>query len=366
MASTKAKTAVVIGAVVILALALTAIVGRMVHASRVAAYPALTGTWAGTLQLRQQKLRLAFDIAKTNGSYVAVLDSPDQGVSMPATGLGYDFPSVQITVSPIGGVFAGNFNRESDELSGTWKQGQASFPLTLKRGAPIQMTAALTPDQYAPRAGSDVQGLWKGTLKVNGVDLRLNFKIAEPSAGTLSSALDSVDQGVKDLPATLATYQKPAIQVAFGGIGAEFNGTVNGTEIDGTWKQLGKSWPLTLKRAAADDGSVAESVSYYHAGQDDLPGHWKGTLGMGGAKLRLELNVGKLPDTTLTATMVSIDQGSGEIPATTIAWAKPAVKIEWKAIGGTFEGKLSSGKIAGTWKQGGATSPLVFERVKDQ
>ena len=60
--------------------------------------------------------------------------------------------------------------------------------------------------------------------------------------------------------------------------------------------------------------------------------------------------------------MISLDQGSGEIPATLVEFTPPTAHLEWKGIDAAFYGKLENGKITGAWRQGGGSLPLVFER----
>jgi len=60
--------------------------------------------------------------------------------------------------------------------------------------------------------------------------------------------------------------------------------------------------------------------------------------------------------------MDSPDQGATDLPATTINQTPPKVRIEWKAIGGVFNGTLKSGKLTGTWRQGKTSLPLNLNR----
>ena len=63
--------------------------------------------------------------------------------------------------------------------------------------------------------------------------------------------------------------------------------------------------------------------------------------------------------------MVSMDQGNARIPITALTEKAGVVHLEAKSVGGVFDGKLSSdgSEIAGDWKQGGQTTPLVFKRL---
>ena len=137
----------------------------------------------------------------------------------------------------------------------------------------------------------------------------------------------------------------------------------NNTEMAGNWIQGGQRFPMTFKRTdwQAEQSWEAQK-DYSHASPNDLPGHWKGTLNAKQAKLRLALNVAKLPDGTFSCSMISLDQNGTEIPASTVQYFPPNVRLEWSAIGASFNGKLENGKITGAWRQGGEAVPLALER----
>ncbi len=96
-------------------------------------------------------------------------------------------------------------------------------------------------------------------------------------------------------------------------------------------------------------------------------GDWEGTLeaGMQG-KLRVVLHVTQAKDGSLSATLDSPDQNATGIPVTTINYKEPDLHFESEPIKGSYDGKMNkeNAEIAGEWKQGGGTLPLVFQRVK--
>jgi uncharacterized protein len=95
-----------------------------------------------------------------------------------------------------------------------------------------------------------------------------------------------------------------------------------------------------------------------------VEGEWGGTLDAGGTKLRLVLKVTKSGDGKFTGTIDSLDQNANGIPISSIEQSGDNVKLELAAIGGSYAGKMGAGgtEIAGEWKQGGASLPLVFKR----
>lgn len=90
----------------------------------------------------------------------------------------------------------------------------------------------------------------------------------------------------------------------------------------------------------------------------DLIGTWSGRLNVGAVSLRLRLIV---TDAT-TARVISLDQGNAEIPASKVELGGTSITLEFKAIGGRFEGRLKDrDTIEGVFTQGGAI-PIILRR----
>ncbi len=94
----------------------------------------------------------------------------------------------------------------------------------------------------------------------------------------------------------------------------------------------------------------------------ELEGAWQGTLEVNGMTLRLNVTLTN-QDGAATGTMVSVDQGGVEVPIGSIVQTGAHLKFTVPMIGGTYEGDLKDGQIAGTWSQGPASFPLVLKRL---
>ncbi len=368
MAWTKAKTAIVSGVVVLLAAGTTTVAVKAVSAARTkAALATMQGNWEGTLTAQQTKLRLVLKIFKTNDTYRAVLDSIDQGAKdIPVARLSVRKDSIYAELPALDAGYQASLSADGTEMSGKWKQLKRSFPLKLKKTTEADRVAEpLTADEYAPRPDSDLQGVWEGALKVGNVELRLNLRIAEPTPGTFQAQMDSVDQGVRNLPITSLTYSKPAIRFEMTAINGAFEGSLNNRDdqMTGTWTQMGNKLPLTFQRAKANAQTTANvEMDYGQGAGNQVQGHWKGALEANNTTLHIVFHIALLPDGSYSATMDSPDQGAAGIPATAAQFTYPNVRLEWKAIGGVFTGKLENGKLSGTWRQGNGTLPLKLER----
>jgi uncharacterized protein (TIGR03435 family) len=98
-----------------------------------------------------------------------------------------------------------------------------------------------------------------------------------------------------------------------------------------------------------------------------LTGSWQGSLAgpQGRPPLRIVVKVSRADDESLKAVLYSIDQGGQPIGASSVTQQGSTIKMAVSAIGGSYEGKLSSdgASITGTWTQGGPPAPLNFARA---
>jgi hypothetical protein len=356
--------------IALLAVGAGTVVISAVNASRsTAALATMQGSWEGTLAVGSAKLRVIFNIFKTNDTYRASLDSPDQGaMGLPVPTLSARPNSIHAALPAIGSDFQGALSADGTEMDGQWKQLNKSYPLTLKKTTAPDSFAPMTADDYAPKADSDLQGEWSGELKDGKATLHVNLMVSEPTPGTFRAQLDSVDQGDMHLPITLMTYEKPQVHFEMSSIDAAFDGSLDSQgEVAGTWTQMRKKYPLTFARARASAQTDTDSQKDYGSGaRYQIQGHWKGVLNVGGTQLHIVFHIALMPDGSFSATLDSPDQGTFGLSASASDCAFPNAKLTWKAIGGTFTGKMEDGKLSGTWRQGKASFPLNMERTTAQ
>ena len=252
MTWTKTKTAAVAGAVILLAAGIGIVAVKTVRSANA---PDIQGAWAGIMEIKEIKAKspVQYKITRANGSYHAVGVNPYRGaMEIPLDKVIYHFPSVHMERLAVGFIYDATLNPKTMEMSGTWKVGKISGPLTLKLNAlPDAFPEPLAESDYAPRKDSDVQGYWQGTLKAGNTPLRVALKIAERTNGIFRAVFNSLDQGGLDIEATAVTYQAPTVKAEFGGIGGAFEGKVDSSDrvITGNWTQGSATLPLTLERA---------------------------------------------------------------------------------------------------------------------
>ncbi|MDX9696889.1 MAG: alpha/beta fold hydrolase [Bacteroidales bacterium] len=91
----------------------------------------IEGQWNGMLDVQGMKLRLVFNISKTENGFSATMDSPDQGAKgIPVTSVSFDNNKLKITIASAAIEYTAELNDEN-VLKGTFNQAGYNFPLDL-------------------------------------------------------------------------------------------------------------------------------------------------------------------------------------------------------------------------------------------
>jgi len=102
------------------------------------------------------------------------------------------------------------------------------------------------------RSIKDIEGPWTGTLKEGGAELSMVFRFAMTEADTVKATLDVPAQGAVNLPLGRVTFADDTLTVDAPMIRGQYRGVFLGdSTLTGTWMQLGKKYPLDLKKNAA-------------------------------------------------------------------------------------------------------------------
>ena len=366
MPFTKSKTILLVAVVLLLCLA-AGIVANWQLAGNRRMNADLQGFWEGAIEVRHLKLRMVVKVEKADGRYTATMDSIDQGAKdIPISAVTLSNGTVRFELASMQAGYQGNLNRSATEIVGQWRQRGGSLPLTLRRTTnPSAIAAPLPATAYLRRQDSPLQGAWKGTIDAGAVPLRVVFRISETAPGKFAGVMDSTDQGARNIPLTTIEFTPPTARFEIASIDGHYDGTLkdDASEMDGTWTQVGKDFPLLLRRSDPTEDSPPSESSYSFASDKELQGFWHGTLDAAGTKLRLRLKIARATNGTYSATMDSLDQGSKDIPATTVTFNQSDLQVEWAVLRAMFHGKLENGKLVGFWQQGPADFPIEFERT---
>jgi len=105
---------------------------------------------------------------------------------------------------------------------------------------------------YSYTGPNDLTGHWKGALEVNGMKLHLAMHVGKLPNGSLTSSLDSLDQGANGIPANTVSFAAPAAHLAWASIGSTFDGKLENGKLSGKWRQGGQTFPLVFERDTTD------------------------------------------------------------------------------------------------------------------
>lgn len=109
----------------------------------------ISESWAGSLNIQGTKLRIVFNITKTDTLYVSTMDSPDQGAyDIPTTSTGYSKGKLDITAESLTLHYQGEL--KNDSIIGVFKQGAMSLPLNLSQGVEAGPLRPQTPKEPFP------------------------------------------------------------------------------------------------------------------------------------------------------------------------------------------------------------------------
>lgn len=112
---------------------------------------------------------------------------------------------------------------------------------------------------------------WSGKLNLGQASLTLVLNIDENTGDELPAmTLDSPDQGAKGIPAIVKQYKQDSISFEIPQLGVTFTGKRNNDTIEGTFMQMGHSFPLTLQRGYAQRSRPQTPKPPYSYKQQDI------------------------------------------------------------------------------------------------
>ena len=333
----------------------------------------LAGRWKATVEFGKMKIKLVFRVVPDNGRAKAALDIPDQGMKgLEIPSLLYNHPEVRLELDSIGTSFNGRLSDDGKSIAGAFEEGPGGNPVGVTFHRDETPEAPEPARNYTLAAGEkpDMRGYWQGALEIApAMTLRFGLRIGLQPDGAYHVCLDSVDQGLRDAPASRVSYADGAAKAEWDLFQAVFDAKLSedGNALAGTWKQGARTFPVAFKRRSDPFTGMPEGISFVPDKNvaDDVRGEWKGTLDTGGAKLRLVMKIGKLPDATFAGSMVSLDQAGSELPFSSVDFTNQTLRAEVKPIRGVFTGKLNAAgtEFDGVWDQMGNPLPLKMQRV---
>ena len=101
----------------------------------------------------------------------------------------------------------------------------------------------------ATASNRDIVGLWQGSLKFQGMELRIVFHVDKDSTGALKTTMDSPDQGAKGIVVDKTSIVNDSVAFEVKIISGGYYGVLQSGDsvMIGFWKQGGVSLPLDIR-----------------------------------------------------------------------------------------------------------------------
>jgi hypothetical protein len=309
----------------------------------------LVGTWQGVLTIdKENRKTIQFILVKkADGSYSAVLNSPDTGdpKNVAASSVKYSGGKITIDVSSYNGSYSGTVGKDS--ITGEWRQQGSSLPLVL--------------DRYKkPEAGSfkPLLGEWSGLLTAPGTKVTIIFRFETAKDGKLVASMDVPEQGAKGISASDVLFVGDGVSLKIPVSGIEYIGKLSGNEIKGTFKQSGGAFELNLTKGKYEPPSFALAPE----DMKRLLGTWIGKWKVDEPTPRTVIwkfektKNGKMAG---SAACPEISPQVAQITELSLKGDQISIKISGA---GEYAGKLSGNSMSGEYKVEGRQFPISVAR----
>ena len=204
------------------------------------------GRWAAMVDYAGSRTEVDLNIAgRPDGTYRVEAGLPMFGLhQIPVTNFELQPPAVKLTL--VGVPLAARFDNRSGKIEGSFAAGKVSIPAVFKRAEP-----AVPPD-FAPANKMDLAGHWAAVWNSKGGLVHLRLHLGRLPGGKLLAILDSPDEGLTGISATLVHRSREThVGIQWVGVGYSFEGKLSGNQITGTWRARGTTAALTFERTTS-------------------------------------------------------------------------------------------------------------------
>ena len=210
----------------------------------------IRGHWSGNIDTPAGPIGMEVDLDKTASGWIGSISIPAQGASgLPLDAIAFNDGkgSFHIKGGPGDPGFTGTLSADGKILDGTFSQGTQSLPLKFNRTGEAKVEIP----KASPAVAAEFVGSWEGTVNF-GAPLRIVLTISNGKDGA-EARMVSLDQGNAQIPVSAVIQTGAKLTLDVKAVGGGYQGQMNkeGTEVTGTWTQLGNSTPLVLKKSAA-------------------------------------------------------------------------------------------------------------------
>jgi hypothetical protein len=220
-----------------------------------AAIDTLTGTWFGPLKFPGGEMTFVMRFkTDAKGEFGGTLAVPEQGgVELPMSDIQFADNKLSFKIAQISGDYTATV--ANGAMTGAWKQaGPGSppegMPVSLKKGEYAAQVYAL---KLSTEAFAALNGAWKGKLELTSPQgqkesLTMVLRFGTSAGGQYVAFIDSPDQKAMNIPVSDATFANGKLSVKVAAVRGEYESTLSGNTLTGTWTQGPLNTPLVLTR----------------------------------------------------------------------------------------------------------------------
>ena len=213
----------------------------------VSAQSDMRGHWTGSVG----EVGVEIDLDKSATGWIGSFSMPTRNMSgIPLESVTFADGQASFVIRGSGQRFTGTLSTDGKTLDGAFASATDSHPAKLTRTGEARVDLPKPNPALAP----EFLGSWAGMIQfeqLGGPPLRVTLTISNGTAGAEAQVV-SLDQGNAQLPVNVITQKGTKLTLEVKVAGGMFEGEINkaGTEINGTWSQMGNSSALILKKAA--------------------------------------------------------------------------------------------------------------------
>jgi len=217
----------------------------------------------------------------------------------------------------------------------------------------------------AQTAAPKAAGHWEGQLHMGAQDVPMTIDLTKNAAGAWVGTFSVPGSGQTDIPLGSITADDAGIHFTLSVQEvATFDGkfSADAKAISGTASNSQGSVGFDLAKGGEAKVNLPPPSS---ALPKEFEGRWEGAVDVGGTKLRLAIKLSTGADGKAAGSLISIDQGGQEFPATTVTVDGKQLTLEVRLVSGSYSGILAdNGEIVGNWSQGPVKVALVLKKAE--
>lgn len=226
--------------------------------------------------------------------------------------------------------------------------------------AALVVFGATAAAQTAPKAA----GHWEGQLHMGAQEVPIAIDLSKNATGAWIGTFSVPGSGQTDLPLANITADDAGVHFTLSVQEvATFEGklSADAKTISGTASNSQGSVGFDLTRGGEAKVNLPAPSS---ALPKEFEGRWEGIVDVGGTKLRLAIKLSTGADGKAAASLISIDQGGQEFPATSVTVDGKKITVEVRPVGGAYNGVLgANGEMTGEWSQGPMKVALLLKKA---